>query len=325
MAVIILIGLVFESIALFGIIDDQSAVGVDYQYYVDVARRWLDTGVYYTERQLSGPYQQTEYRARSFFGVTEVLRVDDGTKTVLMNGTTLHGVQLSDPALRMVPTSYYGAKGPVGDVFAVSADSSPVGPKRIAIVGLGAGALATYMDAWMSLTYFEIDPVVIRVATDPRLFTFLSDALGEARIVQGDARLSLADEPDGAYDFLIMDAFSSDSIPVHLLTLEAISEELRVLAPDGVIVFHISNRYCDLAPTISAGLAQFELGALRGSGGPADDPSDPNLVPTNWLVASRSTERLEAFRALGWWDATRAERPFTDDYADLLSYLHVGL
>ncbi len=265
-----------------------------------------------------------EFRARSFFGVTEVLRVDNGTKTVLMNGTTLHGVQLTDPALRMAPTSYYGAKGPVGDIFAVGADSSAVDPKRIAIVGLGAGALATYMDEWMSLTYFEIDPVVIQVATDPRLFTFLSDAPGAPRIVQGDARLSLAGEPDGAYDLLIMDAFSSDSIPVHLLTLEAIGEELRVLAPDGVLAFHLSNRYYDLAPAISSALAQFELEALRGSGGPDDDPSDPNLVPSNWLVASRSPEPLAAFRALGWWDATPAERPFTDDYADLLSYLRVG-
>jgi len=196
------------------------------------------------------PSLSTDFRGRSFFGVTEVRH--DGAMRILMNGTTVHGTQWLDPARRDTPTTYYGTRGPAGDVFEIGADSSPVDPKRIGIVGLGAGTLAAYKDEWMTMTYFEIDPVVIRVAQDPDYFTYLSDAPGAPDIVEGDARLSLAKEPDNRYDLLVLDAFSSDSIPIHLLTVEAITDELRTLAPDGVISFHISNRYYQLAPAISA-------------------------------------------------------------------------
>jgi hypothetical protein len=265
-----------------------------------------------------------EFRERSFFGVTEVIQSPDGRLSVLMNGTTVHGAQLLAPERRRTPISYYRADGPVGDVFEVGAASSALDPKNIAVVGLGAGALATYMDNWMSMTFFEIDPVVIKAATDPRYFSFLSDAPGEARLVSGDARLSLVDEADGAYDLLVMDAFSSDAIPLHLITVEAIREELRTVATDGVIAFNVSNRYWDLSPAISAGLAELDVQTLilAGAGGTGDNPDF--LLPSRWLVASRSPERLDAFRTLGWQAVTPADHPFTDDYADLLSYLKLG-
>lgn len=265
-----------------------------------------------------------EFRERSFFGVTEVLHSPDGRLSVLMNGTTVHGAQLLASDGRRTPVSYYRIDGPVGDIFEVAARSSAVDTKRIAVVGLGAGVLATYMDNWMSLTFFEIDPVVIKAASDPRFFTFLSDAPGAPRIVPGDARLSLVEETDGSFDLLIMDAFSSDAIPQHLITVEAIREELRTVAGDGVIAFNISNRYWDLSPAISAGLAELDVTALvmAGRGGEGDEAS--YLLPSRWLVATRSSERLEAFRARGWQDAVPADHPFTDDYADLLSYLKLG-
>ena len=115
----------------------------------------------------------------------------------------------------------------------------------------------------MSATYFEIDPVVIRVASDPAYFTYLADAPGAPEIVEGDARLSLASEPDAIYDLLVLDAFSSDAIPVHLLTVEAITDELRTLTSDGVIAFHISNRYYQLSPPIAAALSELGLTAVE--------------------------------------------------------------
>jgi hypothetical protein len=261
-----------------------------------------------------------EFRDRSFFGVTEVLRVDDGEMTVLMNGTTVHGAQLNDPAERRTPISYYGANGPMGDIFAVGADSSALEPKRIAVVGLGAGGLAAYLDSWMSMTFFEIDPVVVEAASDPRFFTFLSDAPGRPDIVLGDARLSLAEEPDAIYDLLVMDAFTSDSVPVHLLTVEGIQEEVRTVVPDGLIAFNISSRYYDLAPAISAALAEFEFTTLKLAG--AGDGKA--RFPSVWLAASRSSERVNELQARGWEVAVPADHPFTDDYADLLSYLKLG-
>ena len=268
------------------------------------------------------PNLSTEFRSRSFFGVTEVRR--DGQMMVLMNGTTVHGTQWIDPARRDTPTTYYGTSGPAGDIFAVGADSSATTPKRIGIVGLGAGTLAAYKDNWMSMTYFEIDPVVIRVAQDPRFFTYLSGSPGAPDIVEGDARLSHADQPDGTFDLLILDAFSSDSIPVHLLTVEAITDELRTLSTDGVIAFHISNRYYQISPAIAAALDGLAVTTLERASSKADTANDESLLPSRWLVASRSDEHLDAFRALGWDDAKPADHPFTDDYADLLSYLRLG-
>lgn len=262
-----------------------------------------------------------EFRDRSFFGVTEVIRERDGAMVVLMNGTTVHGAQLTDPARRRTPISYYGASGPVGDIFEVAADSSAVDTKKIAVVGLGAGGLAAYLDSWMSMTFFEIDPVVIEAASDTRFFTYLSDAPGRPDIVLGDARLTLANEPDAIYDLLIADAFTSDSIPIHLITVEGIRDAVRTLAPDGVIAFNVSSRYYDIKPAISAALAELDMTTLSRSGIGSEDGT---LFPSVWLAAARSSESLSAFRALGWDVVTPADHPFTDDYADLLSYLKLG-
>jgi len=142
-------------------------------------------------------------------------------------------------------------------------------------------------------------------------------------IIEGDARLSLKDQPDGRFDLLMMDAFSSDSVPVHLLTAEAITEELRTLAPDGTLVFQVSNRYYDLAPPISAGIAAHGLTVLEKSHAPGA-VKEPGETPSRWLAASRDQGTLDALQAVGWHAITPGGRPFTDDYADLLSYLQLG-
>ena len=265
-----------------------------------------------------------EFRDRSFFGVTEVLESPNGELTLLMNGTTVHGSQATDPAKARTPQSYYVRSGPVGDLFAVTAAAGADGiPAAVGIAGLGGGALATYADADTSMTFFEIDPVVIEVASDPRFFTYLSDVTPRPTVVEGDARLSFEDEPAGRYDLLIMDAFSSDSVPVHLLTVEAIADEIRITKPDGLLVFHVSNRYYNLSPAIAAAVTAEGLTILEKWHQPGA-VKEPGETPSHWLAASRDEATLASLRAEGWTPVAASDRPFTDDYADLLRYLNLG-
>jgi hypothetical protein len=262
-----------------------------------------------------------EFRDRSFFGVTEVVRSPNGELTLLMNGTTVHGSQSTDPARARRPQSYYVRNGPVGDIFAIN--GLRTGAQSVGIAGLGGGALATYVDASMSMTFFEIDPVVIKVASDPRFFTYLSDAPNAPTIVEGDARLSFESEPAGRYDLLILDAFSSDSVPIHLLTAEAIADEMRITAPDGLLVFHVSNRFYDLAPAIAAAVTEQGMTILEKAHQPGV-VQEPGETPSRWLAASRDAATIVKLRADGWLATTPADHPFTDDYADLLHYLYLG-
>ena len=262
-----------------------------------------------------------EFRDRSFFGVTEVMYAPTGDLKLLMNGTTVHGSQSTDPAKRDTPQSYYVRSGPVGDLFAiVHATSRPV---QVGVTGLGGGAIATYVDDRTDMTFFEIDPIVIQVASDPTYFTYLADAPIRPAVVEGDARLSLADQPDGRFDMLVMDAFSSDSIPVHLLTAEAIKDEVRTLAPTGLIVFHVSNRYYDLTPPIAAAVHELGLTILGKEHTPGA-VHEPGETPSKWLAASADPSTLDALRGKGWHDVTAADHPFRDDYSDLLRYLQLG-
>ena len=201
------------------------------------------------------------FRDRSFFGVTVVVPSRDGARLEILNGTTLHGVQYRDPARRMRPATYYAERGPIGDVFRRLGDLDvrPNSRRTVGIVGLGAGSLAAYANAGERWTYFEIDPVVARVAQDPAYFTFLSGAAARPEVVIGDGRLELRRVADGTFDLLVLDAFSSDAIPAHLLTVEALRDAMRTVAPGGLLAVHVSNRYYDLAPAVAA--AARDLGA----------------------------------------------------------------
>jgi hypothetical protein len=263
-----------------------------------------------------------EFRDRSFFGVTEVITSPDGDLKLLMNGTTVHGSQSTDAAKRRTPQSYYVRTGPVGDLFELM-NRGDGGTRHVAVTGLGGGALATYVEAGTMMTFFEIDPIVIDVASDPRYFTYLADAPVRPTIVEGDARLSLAEVPSGTFDLLIMDAFSSDSIPIHLLTQEAIADEIRTVARDGLVVFHVSNRYYDLTPPVAAAVEDLGLTILGKDHAPGAD-QEPGETPSKWLAASANRETIAALRADGWQPVLAADRPFRDDYADLLRYLHLG-
>jgi SAM-dependent methyltransferase len=261
---------------------------------------------------------------RSFFGVTEVLRPPGAGVTSLMNGTTLHGVQSSDPLRRRAPLGYYTRLGPLGDVFGLLDEASPDARLSVGVVGLGAGALATYERPGDLMTFYEIDPVVVRVASDPTYFTFLSDAPTRPSIVLGDARLSLKVEPAARYDILVLDAFSSDSIPVHLLTAEAFTEYGRVVKPGGLLAVHVSNRYYDLVPPVAAAAQRAGLTALVRRYQPTESDRAHGAVPSIWVVATSDPRVLAGLSERGWQPVSASAQPFTDDFTDLLRYMQVS-
>ena len=169
----------------------------------------------------------------------------------LFHGSTLHGQQSLDPSSSREPSTYYSRSGPVGQIFDALKPRLQQSGTRVAVVGLGAGSLATYALPTQDWTFYEIDPAMERIARDPRYFTFLRDSEARSLDVElGDARLRFHDAPDRGYRLIILDAFSSDSLPVHLITREAIELYRAKLAPGGVLVFNLSNRYVDLDPVM---------------------------------------------------------------------------
>lgn len=191
------------------------------------------------------------YAERSFFGIHRVLADRDGTFHLLQHGTTYHGQQLLDPSERCVPRMYYHPDGPIAEILRSAANDPRV--QRVGLVGLGTGALASFCQPRQHFTFYEIDPSVRRIAETPELFSYLSEcAQGTVDIVMGDGRLRLAEAPAASFQLLVLDAFSSDSIPIHLLTEEAFRVYLDKLADGGILMFHISNRYLDLEPVLAA-------------------------------------------------------------------------
>ncbi|MBS2021625.1 MAG: fused MFS/spermidine synthase [Deltaproteobacteria bacterium] len=260
------------------------------------------------------------HRSRSFFGVHEV--TEEHGFHWLYDGTTVHGAQNWTPARRREPQSYYVREGPVGQIFA-SLSARHAG-KRVGVIGLGAGMVACHLRDDQELTVFEIDPSVAAIARDPQLFTCLSDCKPSTRIVLGDARLSLVREPEGAFDVILLDAFSSDAIPVHLLTREAIDVYLSRLAPGGLLVFHTSNRFLTLEPVIGAIARERGLvSRMEQYIPPAEVADDPERLAfsSRWVVAARTLADLGGLVDDVRWIPTTARRAWTDDHADVVSVM----
>jgi SAM-dependent methyltransferase len=265
--------------------------------------------------------QPAIFRDRSFFGVVEVVR--NAVSTSLLHGTTVHGSQWLDPARRFDPGSYYARTGPIGDVFSEYAAAHPAGGE-IRVVGLGAGTLAAFTRPGDRLTFYEIDPLVASVAADTRYFTYLADAPGAADVRIGDGRLLLEGDAAGTLDLVVLDAFSSDAIPVHLITQEALADAVRALRPNGVLVVHVSNRYYDLAPAVAAAARGLGLASLERQYDPAPAEVAAGAGISHWMVLGRSPDALAGFASRGWLAPRVSDRPFTDDFADLLHHLRPG-
>ncbi|WP_325229764.1 spermidine synthase [Sphingobium sp.] len=264
---------------------------------------------------------------RSYFGVYGV--ADRGaTQRILFHGTTLHGIQDRTPGREREPTSYYAPDSGVG--LALRHAASLFGPgSRIDVVGLGAGTLACYIQPGQTWRFYEIDPAMVDIARDPAHFSFLSRCQPRAAIVVGDARMTLARQAAGGADLLVIDAFSSDSIPVHLLTREALAIYGRRLAPDGLLLIHISNRYLDLRPVIAAdATAEGWQARLRHY---RPDPKDAkrHYAASVWIALSRDGTQLDRLaRASGAasWQPLPARPGFSvwsDDHASILPILKI--
>jgi hypothetical protein len=258
---------------------------------------------------------------RSFFGISRVTRDPSGRHQMLLHGTTMHGMQSLEPSTRLLPLTYFHPTGPLGQLFHSLQGRGLT--DRVAVVGLGAGSLACYGRRGQHWTFYEIDPVVERIARDGRFFTFLRDCLPVTDVTLGDARLSLRDAPDGTYGLIILDAYSSDAPPMHLITREAVELYRAKLAPDGLLVFNISNRHLDLEPVLGT-LARSEglVAIARDDAVVAEAEWREGKRPSHWVVLARRTDDLGALaRAAGWRAPVVPPRatPWTDDFASLLS------
>jgi hypothetical protein len=255
------------------------------------------------------------YTGRSFFGVHRVIHVEQGRLHMLSHGNTIHGIQ--DTLNPGEPRTYYSRSGPVGDIFAAYPDLGNVG-----LVGLGVGSCAAYGKPGQKMTYFEIDPLVEKIARDERHFTFLRDSKADLKVVIGDARLTLGEAPDSSFDLLMLDAFSSDSIPVHLLTREAILMYRTKLKANGFIAFHISNRYLDLEPILSRIAADLGMSAFIKEDEATDEELRLGKQPSRWmLMASTPEDVLKIAQRAIWVKADHGVGTplWTDDYSNILS------
>ncbi|MDQ3999544.1 MAG: fused MFS/spermidine synthase [Actinomycetota bacterium] len=260
------------------------------------------------------------YEDRSFFGVYKVTSEAEGAEYhVLTVGDTNHGAQILGPQPPQ-PIGYHDRTGPFGQLFDLlpgeTTDESPVG-----VMGLGAGVMSCYAEPGQQWTYYEIDPLVEQVARNENLFTYLRDCPGEYEVVQGDARLRIAEAEDGEYGMIVGEAFSSDAIPVHLMTREAVDLYLQKLREDGVLVMHISNRHLELEPVVG------DLARDRGLVCYAqyDDAQITNLfkLTSHFTVLARDEADLGSLPSDGRWQPCvsnpETDRVWTDDYSNLLS------
>jgi hypothetical protein len=280
----------------------------------------LGAGAIYAGTQLAGNANSNVLmQDRSFFGMYRVRLIAE--YHVLQNGTTTHGGQSRELARRMDPLTYYYKGGPLGDIFATTAQK-PV--RRVAMVGLGTGTIACFGRPDEHWSFYEIDPMVAEIARSPRYFTYLRDCAPRTNIVIGDARVSLNSAADGEFDIIVLDAFSSDAIPAHLITREAVALYFRKLAPDGVIAFHISNRYLDLRPVIIALANDARVAGALGERQPDTDERGKLYYGSRWMVLTREKETLsELVKVDGWYPlgSWPASRLWTDDYTDVLGAL----
>jgi spermidine synthase len=256
-------------------------------------------------------------RDRNFFGTLRVVRTNEDQR--LLHGRTMHGAQLLAAQHLDMPTMYYSHQGPVGDVFATLMSNSS--EARIAAVGLGAGTIVCYAKPGEQWDLFEINPAVVEIARDPQLFQFLGRCAPTATFIVADGRRALQSMENARYDLIVLDAFSSDAIPAHLLTREAFAMYLQRLAPGGIIAVHVSNRYLALEPVVAANAAALNVPAFV-----RDDPSDgtPGIqhAASTWIVLSPDARRLEPLSRVRAWRplvSTPGFRPWTDDYTNLLS------
>ncbi len=263
------------------------------------------------------------YSERSFFGVNRVVYDKRRNYHNLLHGTTLHGRQSLDPKRRQEPLTYFHPTGPIGQLFTYLNSQPKL--TNIAVLGLGIGTLAAYSQSGQNWTFYEIDPSVKKIASDPRYFTFLEQAKAPYKIILGDARVKIAAAANNSYDLIVMDAFSSDSIPVHLITTEAVKLYLTKLSKNGIIAVNISNRYLNVEPVLAALAENLNLAALR--------QLEKEISPTekaigksasHWVIFSQNRDNFGKLNVDRRWQVlakTKNAPLWTDEYSNIFRLL----
>ncbi len=262
---------------------------------------------------------------RTPFGILRIIMADD-SHALLFHGTTLHGgvVGPRDAEGRDVARLYYHPNGPVGSLFQ-RRNEMGMAQGKVDVIGLGSGALAYYAKPGERWTYFEIDPVVVKVAQDTRYFHFLEQARAESIAhVVGDARLRLVDEPNDSVSMLVVDAFSSDAIPTHLLTEEAFALYASKLKKDGVLAVHISNRHYQLSPIVAAGGKSANLVARHWADDTSINPTtdkDDVRLPSIWVALAKQDTMVDLDLPAQWTWSEPAKQAWRDDFSNVLAAL----
>ena len=275
-------------------------------------------GLLLVEHTLTRPAIRSE---RDFFGV---MRQEEhpnaalgGRVRLLIHGSTVHGTEALNPAFHCEPLSYYGRQTAIGTTISQMLRTHP--KAQIGAVGLGVGVISTYTRPGDRLSFFEIDPLVVKIASRSGQFSYTTDcAHGQIDYVLGDARLSLEKVAPGSYDLLLIDAFSSNAVPTHLLTIEALKLYLSRIKPDGVLVLHVSNRVMDLTGPAMAGAAALGAPAVQTTYIPSPGEAAKLIESEEVVLIGRSAAALAPYVPTGSSGVTDAARPWTDDYTNIV-------
>ena len=254
-------------------------------------------------------------RGRTFYGTHSVRELREANARALFHGTTLHGLQSLRPGRTRDPLSYYGPASPVADVF-----RERVGDRaRVAVIGLGAGVILRYAQPGSEWTIYEIDPAIARLAQDATLFSHWAEAAVAPTLVIGDGRLRLREAADAGFDLIVVDAFASDSIPLHLLTKEVMALYTRKLRDGGAVLFNISNRYLELTPVIGATASPLGLVAYER----ADQTHDvtAGLFPSRWVLVGKEATLKAPTPEWNIVEVLKNDRGWTDDYSNVFAVL----
>jgi spermidine synthase len=238
---------------------------------------------------------------RNHFGTLYIIDNQKAQSRILKHGTTLHGLQFQTDELRYEPNTYYSKQGPLGDIFEHYDHINT--NQNIAVLGLGTGTLACYTKDNRTYDFYEINEDVIKIATDPVLFDYLNQCQPNSEIILGDARIKIAEKSNNLYDMIILDTFSSDSIPIHLLTLEAVNIYLSKLKNDGVLVMHISNRHFNLAPILAKIAQKTDRDfLLKNDLFKRDETYEPNGIrfESSYAIITNNQDTLNKLKSDNW-------------------------
>ena len=258
---------------------------------------------------------------RNYFGILKVYTKDD--VYVFQHGTTVHGAQLQDEKHKLSPITYYSEGGPASDTFKIL--DKRQGEQKIAVLGLGVGSVACYKKAGRGFDFYEIDSGVVKIAENPKYFTYLSDCGSPYKIILGDARSKIQSAPDHHYDLIFIDAFSSDNIPIHVMTKEAFDLYFKKLKPDGLIVMNITNRYFDLRPVLAAMADSMHVTSYFKMHIPDDSKRKISryyaAVSSFAVIAKRPQTAASLVEDHAWeeFSGTAKPRVWTDDYANIFA------